>query len=214
MKQNIFWLASLLLLVSCSKQDLQGTASSAEKSKAMLTKADFESRTRIFNAMPASERFQLWKEHLREAATGFAAQGAANKAASVNELLAELQESVFEQDSYAADVFTGYFLPAWASKASKIFDQVELYKLTFDPTADVNSLTAPGDVGTGLEDGVGCFCHVGNSGYSCRTISVSIPLGVTIKNGICENTGACTVSNLGCGFLWLSSCNGNHCNFG
>ena len=136
----------------------------------------------------------------------------ADKVSLINDLMANLEVSLFNNNSSKSDIFSNYFIPIWRKNAKNVFTEFELYDLAFEPSADpVGNVTAPPELPGGIAN---CFCHVGESGFSCRKVSVGFPSGITITNGVCQLVGDCTYSHPGCGWFWLSSCSGNHCNFG
>ena len=214
MKYNYLMIAALVVITSCSKKDTQNDAAVLESNnqiELLKRTADFQAGVQVYNLMPAEARYKLWNDHLFMAKNQFTSSGQNGKAVLIDQLLNNIQRDVFAKNTKDADVFSNYFMPGWYQKAKLIFTNKELYDLLFDPAAEsIGTLVAPPDIGDNLAD---CFCHVGTSGFSCRKTTVSFPGGVTIEEGICEQSGDCNSSNLGCGWLWLYSCNGNHCNF-
>lgn len=209
-------LALTFLFFACTRTETSESAVqtvSAEKIKAQIAGAGFETRVQLFNLLSTKEKYALWQAHLLKARQQYANNGNSNAKDKIDELLANLTEEVFVKESQAAAVFSNYFMPVWNATAQKIFTAEELYDIGFDPSADTMGLVAPDDVGGGGGGLASCFCHVGTSGFSCRKIEVRFPSGVTIINGICERSDDCKGASSGCGWLWLQSCYGNHCNF-
>lgn len=218
MKLQVTALAAVIIMfAACSKTEtMQNGLSPASDAKvgSVISTSDFQSRVQLFNLLTTKERFSLWHDHLVKAKKQFTNEGSPAKAASVEELLANLTEDVFDINSEASAVFSNYFIPRWNETAKAAFTPKELYDIGFNPGAAVIGRFADGEIGSIPDGGASCFCHVGTTGYSCRRITVSFPAGVTITNGICErNSAECTGSSTGCGLLWLQSCYGNHCQF-
>lgn len=208
-------LAVITVIAACTKTqtretDLQNV--SGAKLANVIARADFQSRIHVFDLLSKQERYVLWHDHLVKAKEQFVNENNTTRANSISELLANLTPEVFDVSSKASAVFSNYFMPKWVESARPAFTPAEIYDIGFDPSADIIGRTAPEDIGGGL-GGANCFCHVGTSGFSCRRIEVGFPSGVSIVNGICERTGTCTGSSTGCGWLWLQSCSGDHCNF-
>lgn len=208
-------LAITVMLIACTKSSRNEEAAQANSTAAIKEKiagAGFAARVQLFNMLNTQEKFNLWHAHLLQARNEYAVNGNTNALVKIDELLANLTPEVFEADSKASTVFSNYFMPQWNVSAQKFFSPEELYNICFDPAADIMKLVAPDDVGGGGGQ-ASCFCHVGASGFSCRKIQVGIPSGVTIVNGICERSGECKGAGTGCGWFWLQSCYGDHCNF-
>lgn len=217
MKIKIICLAALLaIIISCRKSTYsdQGPSKKSNSQFSRLgTENDFESRKQMFGLMTPNERYILWRDHLLTAKNQFTSTNEHPKVELINELLSAISASIFDENSTAADVFKNYFLPAWQPKANTIFSTMELFDLTYDPTeSNIGSREAPPEIGNGPGDGsLGrCWCHAGQSGYSC--MRYQFPWGVT--SGVCERVGECREKLPGCGTLWLFRCDGNHCNFG
>jgi hypothetical protein len=214
---------ALALTSGCSKQAVKEETQVLARAPAhvqlnsLRTSNDFQSRIQVYNLMTADEQFRLWYDHLTLARGQFENNAQSEKVALVEQLFSNLKVELFkgDRDNAELDVFLNYFVPLWNDQASRVFTALELYDLVSDPTAEeIGVKVAPMEIGTSPGGSVpDCFCHVGTSGFSCRRISVGIPSGIVITNGICELVGNCSYSRRGCGFLWLSSCNGNHCNF-
>lgn len=168
---------------------------------------DGEVRQQVYSEMSAQEKYDLWKKHFQYVKDSHAVGGDAEKRKLVQELENALSVDIFVDESNAQSVFLEYTGPQWMAKAKLVLSDEEIYDVTMEnavlrtpPADDIGQLPK-------------CFCHVGNSGYSCKKLSLSFPWGATIEYGICENNGPCRYSRRGCGFLWLESCDGAHCNF-
>jgi len=211
-------LVFLITLLGC-KKDNSSENRNPEKPNSQLerlsTVSDFDAQKQIFNLMTPSERYSLWDGHLQNAKNQFTNTNEPKKVALIEELLAAISASVFDNTSTANSIFENYFLPTWQSKADTTFSVMELFDLTYDPTEDtIGWRTAPPEIGG--EPGGGsapkCFCHAGTTGLSCTKFVVSIPPSITF--GTCERTNAyCRESDYGCGRFWLKSCDGNHCQY-
>jgi len=217
-KQKFLFVLLTLLIAGCSKTAIVETARDEPLTAditQLRTEADPESRIQFFNLLSAQERFDLWQQHLTRARDQFVNAGITAKYLLVEKLLSNISVTLFsDKAGVELDVFLNFFAPTWKDHAQKVFTEQELYDLTFDPFAEkIGVRPAPPEIGTTPDPIPSCFCHVGTSGYACRKISVGFPSGVTITNGICEFVGDCRYNRRGCGFLWLYSCNGSHCNF-
>lgn len=208
-------------MVSCSKQQAFETARAdnpAEQTALLKESGDFESVIQVYNLLTGPEQYKIWRDHLLKARLQFQAAYSYDKVALIDQLLANINLSLFMDDQASQDklaVFLNYFVPVWNSSAETVFSEMELYDLVSDPTVEViGERTAPPDMGEEPSDkSAPCFCHVGEKGYKCRKMTVGFPSGVNWVMGICEKVGDCDYSRRGCGFFWFSSCNGNHCNF-
>jgi hypothetical protein len=215
MKRQLTTLMALVIvLASCTKSTIRETENNAvseERIQRLLSTSDFQTRIQLFDVFTSRERYELWHRHLLKARAQYLQEENPARVSKIDELLAAVSVEVFVPNSREADIFSNYFMPKWNESAKKLFDQVELYNMVFDPVSDQMNVMAPDDIGTGGM--ANCFCHVGSSGFSCRKIEVRYPAGFTITNGICERTNDCKGSSTGCGWLWLQSCYGSHCNF-
>ncbi len=217
MKVKLLIFASILFFAGCSKSKITDKTKSDESAirvKSVAATSEFQSRTQKFSLLTPAEKFQLWQGHILNAKAQFLESDERRKVASIDQLLANLTVEVFDESSTGtSDIFLNYFMPVWSSSAANIFTEQEIYDITFNPAAQVIGRFAPEDIGGGLPGGgPNCFCHIGASGFSCRRLTISIPPSIT--NGICERTAAdCEGSSRGCGWVWLQSCYGNHCQF-
>lgn len=221
-KTKFFLLATITIILGCSKSDPQAI-SNPTKQKPVIAKAshaaiekfkeerNLETSRQMYLGMSASERHQVWLDHFTDYKRNSNVSTDSRKMELIGDLEAALSTGIFENGvRNATDVFINYTLPKWTKKAEKVFSPIEIYDLMFE-----NRVTEPvteiGSVGSPIAE---CFCHVGNNGYSCKLVKAGIPSGLEIINGVCEFTVDCKSSRVGCGALWLSSCNGSHCNFG
>lgn len=206
---------TIIISIWLQKNNLEEV--SAERISAVVESKSFEDRKQMYNLLSEDEKYQMWKRHLLNQKAKFTGKENIVKISLIEELIENLQPSVFNyQSSSKVDVFNNYFIPTWNSKAEKIFSAQELYDLTQEPSNDKSNIIygkLAGDIGTG-GDPPDCFCNVGTTGYGCKKTTIGVPSGVTVVIGMCEQiSSACTTSSSGCAFLWLSSCNGNHCNW-
>lgn len=210
-------LAVILFFAACTKPQTEmhePEMVSSEKIESLISTVDFQSRIQMFNLLTKKEKHRMWRDHLVKARTQFLNEGHPAKVAKVDELITNLALDVFDNTTSTSAVFTNYFMPRWQASLNADFTPKEMYDLGFNPGVDVLGRVAPEEIGTGGGTGVNCFCHVGTSGFSCRRITVDFPLSISIVNGICEQgSSPCVNNRYGCGWFWLSSCNGNHCNF-
>lgn len=218
MKYKLVIMAAVIAIAGCSKKDTATPAASPsvdDQIEKVRSARDFQSGVQMYNLLSKDARFKMWNDHLVKARQQFLSAGQKSKVVLVDDALANLASNVFAEQSRDAEIFSNYFIPTWSAKAKKVFTDKEIYDLVFDPAADpIGTLVAPPDIGGGDQTPPSCFCHAGESGFSCRKITVNFPTGVTIVNGICENSSVvCNPSSTGCGWFWIYSCNGNHCNF-
>lgn len=190
---------------SCTKSD-QIPIKPAEAALQNATTISSDAVQQIYNQLSADEKFSYWDAHLRFCEDSLAA-GFPEKASAIASLRGSLKTSIFEDESDAATVFLNYTLPVWLTNAEKVLTEVEIFELTMQNKFLPNVNIVP------EVDNAECFCHVGNKGYSCKKMELGFPSGVTITYGICEAPDPCEGSRRGCGFLWLQSCSGGHCNF-
>lgn len=200
----------MLVLLSCTKSETNISPSSVESKKIAVfkTTTDFSTQVQLFNLLSGKEKFQFWKENLANVQKLTSVKNNALKIALIQELSASISSEVFEEGSNQNIIFKNYTSAIWVKKAAQAFSKEELYDYFFDHQQIQTNLVGEPNV---LAD---CFCHVGNSGYSCKQTSVGFPSGVTIKHGMCEQPTDCKESSSGCGLLWFESCNGGHCNYG
>ena len=217
-KIQIFFLVFIVLFNACSKTEynkdkkVPKPKDQVDLNVILRESTDFESLIQMFNLLTASEKYELWYEHLLDAKDQFFHEQ--DKVDMIDYLLSNMDSSIFIANSYENDVFTNYFVPIWIDSAKNFFSDLEIYDLTFDVTAEVIGEEETEEFMPPDDGPVNCFCHVGNTGYSCKKISIGFPSGITIQYGVCEQGhSSCNSSSLGCGFLWLQSCNGNHCSF-
>jgi hypothetical protein len=212
--------AIFLFLSSCNKKDkFDGTQSAIQEENSQpghytANNADFETDIIAYNLLSASECYDIWAGHLQKAKTQFTFKNESIKANMVDYLLNNLTESVFDDGSYTQTVFLNYFVPTWIDSAESIFTEVEFYDLTVEPYLDTigveREISEPD--GNNLYAMPKCFCHTGARGYSCTRVQIGFPTNITFGN--CERTNAdCRERARGCGFMWLSSCDGNHCQY-
>jgi hypothetical protein len=209
----IFFIAVLLGCSKSKNADPTEEKTLKIKIESVIASTSSEERIQMFNLLTAEEKYVLWKDHFQKAKAQFTASGHTQKISLIDDLLLNFTSSVFDDNSQAGDVFLNYFVPIWNNLAETAFTSQELYDISFNPAAVVigNLVVQPED-DDNPSPTAGCFCHAGTSGFSCRKVIVSIP--PSIQNGICERSNAdCTEKRRGCGWFWLSTCDGNHCQF-
>jgi hypothetical protein len=209
-------------LLSCSKQSFDvasGTSNQIQQTKELsvfiqLAKnSDFGSLVNMYNLLDSKSKYFFWSNHFL---TASANTNTLQKKAKIDELRTFLTPELFNESSRQAAIFTNYLIPAWAEKAKAIFSETELFQLLYENNQIKANLRKSANQAGNDEQKVeaDCFCHAGTSGYSCQKVTVGFPSGITIENGICEQSQiSCNSSSEGCGFLWLQSCSGNHCQF-
>ena len=209
-------------LISCSKQQAYETARAdipATPATMLRESGSLDGQVQVYNLLTAPEKYKLWWDHLMKAKLQFQTARQYDKVALVEQLLSNIRVSLFSDDpalQQESEIFMNYFVPLWNASAEQVFSEMELYDLVSDPTVEViGERTAPPDMGEVPVDGgpAPCFCHVGTKGYTCKKMTVGFPSGISWVIGVCEKVGDCDPSRRGCGFLWLQSCNGNHCNY-
>lgn len=207
----IFFITAIL---GCSREtntDLTKEQKLKIKIESVIASTSSDQRIQTYNLLTSEEMYILWKDHLQKAKTQFIASGKTQKVNLINDILANFTSSIFD-DSHAEEVFFNYYVPVWRNSAESVFSPVELYDICFEPNVSVI-----GELRVVMEDepdsgpAPKCFCHAGESGFSCRRIQLGHPF---ITNGICERTNAsCIEKARGCGWFWRHSCDGNHCQF-
>lgn len=212
MKTTAFPLILFLAFAACSKQTEVVTESTALQVEKVRMAPDYDAARQMFRQLqPAAAAF-LWVKHVNEYKNLNSIRKNPDKQAAIDALLTHIRAGIFVRNSKEAVIFLNYTFPAWLSLHGKRLSQRELYDLCFDPL-QLSSMEAGQEYE--LEDAANapCFCHIGNSGYSCKKLSIGIPSGVTVEYGICESGSDCAFKTIGCGVFWLESCNGSHCSF-
>jgi len=239
MKKSPF-LATMLLfaIVSCTKNEQSSFINEDAQVQKLLKAGDSQAQVQIYNLMQPAVRRKLWVHHLGNAKKQFVQSGEWSKVKLIDELLKQMSVDVFKTDSRQQTVFLHYFLPQWTKAAREMFSDLGFYDLVGNPgqslirsssakdtpiaTGEVASLVSPDY--NGEDDGSvpKCFCHLNQLGYACSvsetTVTVSsigvISYSYKYKEGRCEKKPAeCRETLLGCGTLWLASCDGNGCVF-
>ncbi len=226
---KIFLIAAMIFVNSCKKDDVASVKdNSAYLKKLELFKQELNPvvRKQMYTLFNPDEKLTFWKDHFLIAVNLPQFNTDERKVTLINLLKSSLTREAFNGNSEARNIALSYTIPAWQQKASGIFSQEELVDLLLynfqepaEPPSDLQkrklSFINTND-DTEPVDAVGCYCHVGNTGYTCKktVITVGIPTSVSISYGICEQASiACTPGSWGCGFLWFESCNGSHCNY-
>lgn len=187
------------------------------KLNALQSEKNEGSKKVIYSLFSSTEKLKFWQDHFIIASKLATVKSDAQKMSLISELSSYLTNNVFEDNSDEQNIFLAYNLPTWLKKAESIFHKTELSDLLLSNFQESNPQidnTIKTKVDYMPEDPVDCFCHVGNTGYSCKQLQVGFPSGVTQVYGMCEEGNrVCKTSNRGCGFLWLEKCNGSHCNY-
>jgi hypothetical protein len=211
----------IFFMISCEKKDL-AIESKPEKKKvelssdAELTARDFDEDVIEYNLMTPAEKYKLWADHWEKAKEFFSGKSESTKVAMLDSMMAAISENSFDSTKTEYSVLNGYWIPKWQNDLTSVFTDDEIYDLSFNPKTDSVGKAAPPDLGFDLggDGAVNCFCHVGTNGFSCKKLSVGFP-NIGYDYGTCEQgVQACTYKRYGCSWLWMSSCNGNHCNYG
>lgn len=177
----------------------------------------------IYRLFTETEKVKFWKTHFKLALQK--ESYASNEAAVslIHDLDNMIKPEMFIDGSNANYISKAYFMPLWLKKAETVLDKNQIGELVYANFLDeIKPVTVKPEqikkqitmLGSGPEIVADCFCHVGETGFSCKRTDIGFPSGVTVKIGICEQAYACNSSNSGCGWFWLSSCDGGHCNFG
>jgi hypothetical protein len=203
MKQSLaaIFLFCIFTALSCTKDKEASLDQLSEVAMETFHSGSAEEQKQMYSAMTAEEKYNIWIDHLTAMQGRFS--GNSQQEALILQLKGKLSPGVFTDDSHDQIVFMNYYTPQWMGYAKQVFNDKEIYDLVFENKNLPYEESSTPD----------CFCHVGNSGYSCKKWSIGFPSGVTVEYGMCENAYACNYSRRGCGFLWVESCNGSHCNY-
>ena len=211
MKSKLLFLLciSFIMIYGCSKENTESGKLPDAKTvalNALQNATSTDARTQIYLGMSAAERYALWKDHFSVWKDSPVLKNNPAKLQLVQELENSLNVEIFADSSEAQTVFLNYTFQNWLYFASQLFTDDELFELT------MQNIVVP--VQSNIVDNLpDCFCHVGNTGYKCKKVSVGFPLVFQVDYGMCELATPCDASRLGCGAFWLESCNGAHCNF-
>jgi hypothetical protein len=172
-----------------------------------------EEQILMFNQLTSSEKFNLWMRHIKLLEKNSATNLTIEQKNLILQLKTILKPSIFEDNSKDNLVFKNYNFPLWLSKAESAFSKIELYNLLARVSKKTNTVMAFDLEYLEGPDGVNCWCNQGTNGFSCTKVHIGIP-NTGVEYGVCVGGNQpCNISNGGCGFLWLSSCNGNSCQF-
>lgn len=205
MSNKILLAFSLLALVSCAKQTDIPKGNNLQiddkKIQAMQNMDDISAQRLVFNTFTPDEKVLFAKEHI----ANFIQENnlSREQVGLINEMVAKITPRLYTDKKYAA-IFKVTEIDPWMIKATKLFSDLEIIQIAFN-------------MGKNLEDGSMnnsnyapkvCKCAVGSK-FTCYQVVVSNPPSAVY--GKCELIGTCTETNGGCGFMWASDCNGNHC---
>lgn len=211
--KRVLFILTVVSLIACSKPENSQTnrplsvKKSLEIIKSSVRQGDVQSTIEAYSLLSAEEKYDLWYDHLSKAKSKYDSLANDSKSTLIDSLMKHLSISVFEDSSYDRDVFLNYYLPTWQEEATSLFSIGELYNITFNP--DCDDVTQSPEPEYVLPSNINCWCHAGQSGFSCTKYGFP----EIIQTGVCERQGDCNESSHGCGWLWLMSCNGNHCQF-
>jgi len=142
--------------------------------------------------MTPENRYELWKDkirNLREMATFDAEQ-----IESINELDNRITYKEFDVTSEEYQIFMSDFMPGFHLKAQQRFSMEQLY-YAFGNLEDYNAVAA-GPQPPVIDRIKNCNCSK----------------AVNLCGTQVACAGSCAGSEIGCGYLWLYSCNGR-CDF-
>jgi hypothetical protein len=192
-----------ILISSCSKEDEIKNGPPPEVTALQLAARD-GARDQVYVQMSSQEKYDLWKQHFKYLKDDLRSDP--DKVVSIENLESCLTVKLFEPESDERATFLAVTLPGWIEKVKGIFSDEELFEVIMENRA---APVVPVQTDIHTPD---CFCHVGNNGYKCKKIKLSIP--PSLDYGVCEQgSTVCDYSRYGCGALWLESCNGSHCSF-
>ena len=224
-KSNILILFILLFANTfCNKVGLNLQTVNTRNYEILLSRVKNESNSQLqklyYATFTNEEKLKFWKDHFLIAISKKNYISNPDKIDLITELNNNLKKEIFDLNSDARNIFLTYIIPTWLKKSENIFSKEEVSELLLY-NYQVNSIEVLQDSGkiknNALPDepSVDCFCHVGNTGYTCKQLSMGFPSGVSIKYGVCEEaSNKCKTTTFGCGILWAESCTGSHCNFG
>jgi hypothetical protein len=206
------------LLIGCSKNvNYNNEALTNSESIRKINSFDnLSAKKQVYSLLTSEVKFDLWVEHIDRLMAGSMIAQNNQKKELIKELRSFITKEIFENNSKEKEVVLSYYAPKWLAKAEKVFTGKEVYEIVYDNVffapVKINANSKGNLLAAVPSEEVDCFCHVGNSGYSCKKLVITLPPEVTY--GICEQGSLpCKNSSNGCGFLFLESCNGNHCNF-
>lgn len=198
-----------LLLVSCDDKETLSSASSTSTSSEPVAKSvpvpgsgnyvrsqfvqlPIEEQKELYNSMTPQSRYNLWAEKLTSLRELVVFDS--DQIERIDELDQRISYKEFDPTSEEYQIFMNDFMPAFNQKARMVFSVEQLY------------------YGFGSLDD-----------YSAVAAGPQPPVIDRIKNCNCSKAvnlcgtqvacaGSCTNSEIGCGYLWLYSCNGR-CDF-
>lgn len=177
----------------------------------------------IYRLFTETEKVKFWKMHFKLALQKQSYTSNQSAVNLIHDLDNMINEEMFIDGSKANYLSKAYYMPLWLKKAESVLNKNQIGELVYTNYLDEvkPEIIHPEQIkkqntmlGSGPEVVADCFCHVGETGFSCKRTDIGFPSGVTVKIGICEQAYACNSANSGCGWFWLSSCDGGHCNFG
>ncbi|MBL0911583.1 MAG: bacteriocin fulvocin C-related protein [Bacteroidia bacterium] len=200
-----------LLLASCDKKEVVSSATpntsttdpapvakttpttgSVIYDRLAFVQLPIEQQKELYNGMTPENRYELWKDkirNLREMATFDADQ-----VATINELDNRITYKEFDITSEEYQTFMSDFMSGFNLKARQYFSIEQLY-YAFGSLEDYNAVAA-GPQPPVIDRIKNCNCSK----------------AVNLCGTQVACAGSCAGSEIGCGYLWLYSCNGR-CDF-
>jgi len=121
----------------------------------------------------------------------------------INEISSKVTPRLYTDKKFAS-IFKVTDIDPWLFKASKTFDNTEIFQIGFNFS---NKLEPDRNHENNFAARV-CKCAVGSK-FTCYQVTAGWPPSATY--GKCSLVGTCTVANGGCGFAWATDCDGNTC---
>lgn len=226
-----FVIAAVIFFSGCKKNDVASIKDSTgylKKLELFKQEPDPVVRKQMYALFNPDEKLTFWQDHFSIAVNLPQFNTDERKVTLINQLRSTLTREAFNGNSEARNIALAYTIPAWQQTASGIFSREQMVDLLLynfqEPTEPpsepqqrkLSFVNANDDDNSEPTEAAGCYCHVGNTGYSCKktVITFGIPTSVSFSYGICEQASiACRTGSSGCGFLWFESCNGSHCNY-
>lgn len=215
-----------VLLLSCTKKIETITPKQSEFEMKLLKFQNEDNpgvKKIIYRLFTAQDKVKFWKTHFNLALQNQPYLRSEIAKDLIQELNKMINPEMFIDGTNSNSLSKAYYMPVWLKKAELVLTKNQINELVFSNFLDIQKPTTIGQdqikkqvtkLGDGPEIVADCFCHVGETGFSCKKTTIGFPSGVTVTIGICEQAYACNSSSSGCGWFWLSTCDGGHCNFG
>lgn len=193
-------------MASCSKQTqspvIQPEDGSMKKIQAVQNLSDVTAQRMAFSLFTPDEKVLFWKEHI----ASFVRENNLNQEQLqlINEISSKVTPRLYTDKKFAS-IFKVTVIDPWLVKASKTFDNTEIFQIGFNPGRDLTNLSKIKSNFVTRD----CKCAVGSK-FTCYKVTVGYPPSITY--GKCSNVKHnCNILNGGCGFAGASDCDGDHC---